>query len=84
MGVLLKARSFVAGRRWATWQELTSRPREIQNRLLTDIIRRNRATLFGRDYRFDTIGSLNDYRKQVQISDMNGCGPTSSAPQTAR
>ena len=52
MGLLLKARSFMAGRRWAAWQEMTSRPSEIQNRLLTDIIRRNRATLFGRDYRF--------------------------------
>jgi hypothetical protein len=69
MSLLLKARAFGTGRRWAAWQELTSRPSEIQNRVLLDVIRRNDATLFGRDHRFDTIDSLTDYRKQVQIGD---------------
>jgi hypothetical protein len=75
MGLLIKARSFVAERRWSAWQDLTYRPREIQNRLLIDIIRRNRATLFGRDHRFDTIGSLTDYRRQVQIGDYERLRP---------
>jgi hypothetical protein len=75
MGLLLKAGSFVNGRRWAGWQDLTIRPRETQNRLLLDTIRRNRSTCFGRDHRFDTIRSLSDYREQVQIGDYERLRP---------
>lgn len=75
MGLLLKAVAFVNGRRWAGWHDLTTRPRETQNRLLLDTIRRNRSTCFGRDHRFDTIHSLGDYRKQVQIGDYERLRP---------
>lgn len=69
MDVLLKAAAYLTGRQWARWQSLTSRPQEVQNRLLLDIVKRNRATRFGRDHRFDKIHSLSDYRESVSIGD---------------
>jgi hypothetical protein len=75
MGLLLKAAAFVTGRRWARWQDLTTRPQEVQNRLLLDTIRRNRSSYFGCDHRFDTIRSLSDYRKQVDIGDYERLRP---------
>jgi hypothetical protein len=75
MSLILKAAAFVTGRRWAGWKDLTARPRETQNRLLLDIIRRNRSTRFGSDHQFDAIGSLSDYRKQVQIGDYERLRP---------
>ena len=75
MSLLLKAASFVNGRRWAGWHDLTIRAGETQNRLLLDTIRRNRSTCFGRDHRFDTIRSLTDYREQVPIGDYERLRP---------
>jgi hypothetical protein len=75
MSLILKAAAFVAGRQWRRWDELTKRPREIQEQLLLDIIKRNRSTHFGRDHRFDDIHSLSDYRKQVEIGDYERLRP---------
>jgi hypothetical protein len=75
MGLLLKAAAFVTGRRWARWHDLTTRPHKVQNRLLLDTIRRNRSTCFGRDHRFETILSLSDYLKQVDIGDYERLRP---------
>src|SRR4026207_2409450 len=69
MSLILKAAAFVAGRQWRRWDDLTKNPWKTQERLLLDIIQRNRATCFGRDHHFDAIRNLNDYRKQVEIGD---------------
>ncbi|MGH7851916.1 MAG: GH3 auxin-responsive promoter family protein [Candidatus Binatia bacterium] len=75
MGVLLKAAAFLTRRQWTRWESLTTDPEEIQNQLLLDIVRRNRATRFGRDHRFETIHSLGEYRAQVAISDYERLRP---------
>ncbi len=75
MGLILKVAAFLTGRRWAAWNTLTRQPQEVQNRLLLQIIERNRSTLFGRDHRFDTIRSLSDYRKHVEIGDYERLRP---------
>jgi GH3 auxin-responsive promoter len=75
MGLILKAAAFITGRRWAAWNALTIQPQEVQNRLLLEIIRRNCSTRFGRDHRLDTIRSLSDYRKQVDIGDYERLRP---------
>lgn len=75
MGLILKAAAFMTGRRWAAWNALTGQPQEVQNRLLLQIIGRNCSTRFGRDHRFDTIRSLSDYRKQVEIGDYERLRP---------
>ena len=75
MGLILKAAAFMTGRRWAAWNALTSQPQEVQNRLLLQIIERNRSTRFGRDHRFDIIRSLSDYREQVEIGDYERLRP---------
>ncbi len=69
MSLILKAATFVAGRQWRRWDDLTKNPWKTQERLLLDIIQRNRATRFGRDHHFDAIRNLNEYRKQVEIGD---------------
>ena len=75
MGVLFKAAAFLTRRQWTRWESLTAKPEEVQNRLLVDIVRRNRGTRFGRDHRFDTIRSLREYREQVAISDYERLRP---------
>jgi hypothetical protein len=44
-----------------------ARARQVQERLLRDTLRRNQDTLFGRQYRFDAIRSVDDYRRQVPV-----------------
>ena len=69
MRLLVKAAAFVTRRQWTRWHKLTSKPQETQDRLLLDLIGRNRSTRFGRDHRFESIRSLSDFRNQVRIAD---------------
>lgn len=69
MSIILKAAAYVAARQWQRWIELAHRPRETQQQLLLDIVRRNRSTRFGRDHGFNLIGSLDDYRNRVRVAD---------------
>jgi len=75
MGILLKAAAFLTRRQWTRWHDLTAKPQEIQNHLLFDLIKRNRATRFGRDHRFEAIHSLSDYRAQVSVGDYERLRP---------
>ena len=69
MRLLVKAAAFVTRRQWTRWHKLTSKPQETQDRLLLDLIGRNRSTRFGRDHRFESVRSLSDFRNQVRIAD---------------
>ena len=75
MRLLVKAAAFVTRRQWTRWHQLTSKPQEIQDELLLEILERNRATRFGRDHHFKSIGSLGDYRYQVAIADYERVRP---------
>jgi hypothetical protein len=75
MDILLRAAAFLTRRQWTRWHDLTAKPQEIQNRLLFDLIKRNRATRFGRDHRFEAIRSLNDYRARVSVGDYERLRP---------
>jgi hypothetical protein len=75
MEIIVKAAAFVSGRQWKRWKELTRKPQDTQDRLLFNIIMRNRSTRFGRDHRFDAIHTLNDYRKQVDVGDYERLRP---------
>jgi hypothetical protein len=75
MSLLVKAAAFVTHRQWRRWHGLTCKPQETQDRLLLDIIARNRATHFGRDHGFASISSLSDYRRQVPIADYERLRP---------
>ncbi|MPZ75866.1 MAG: acyl-CoA synthetase [Deltaproteobacteria bacterium] len=75
MRLLVKAAAFVTRRQWTRWHKLTSKPQEIQDRLLLNIIVRNRATRFGRDHAFESIRSLSDYRNHVTIADYERLRP---------
>jgi len=75
MGILLRAAAFLTRRQWTGWHDLTGKPQEIQNHLLFDLIKRNRATRFGRDHHFEAIRSLSDYRAQVSVGDYERLRP---------
>ena len=75
MGILLRAAAFLTRRQWAGWHDLTAKPQEIQDHLLFDLIKRNRATRFGRDHHFEAIRSLSDYRAQVSVGDYERLRP---------
>ena len=75
MSLIVKAAAFVTGRQWPRWHERTFMPQETQSQLLLDIVKHNRATAFGRDHRFETIRSPEDYKNQVPISDYERIRP---------
>jgi hypothetical protein len=75
MGIILKAAAYVAARQWQRWIEFAQKPRETQQKLLLDIVTRNRATRFGRDHRFDLISTPDHYRNHVAIGDYERLRP---------
>ena len=75
MSVIVKAAAFVTGRLWSSWEKLSADPATVQNRLLLDIIQRNRGTAFGKDHGFAAIRSLADYRERVAIGDYERLRP---------
>jgi hypothetical protein len=75
MSLIIKAAAFVTGLQWSRWHERTLNPQETQNQMLLDIVERNRFTRFGRDHRFETIRSLEDYRKRVAVGDYERLRP---------
>lgn len=52
-----------------------ARARGIQERRLLRVIARNRDTAFGREHRFDEIGSLGDFRDRVPIRTYEDLAP---------
>jgi len=54
---------------WRSFDRLTENPRQAQEDFLLRLIRRNRATAFGRDHVFDKIRSVDDYFHQVPLAD---------------
>jgi hypothetical protein len=75
MGILLRAAAFLTRRQWTGWHDLTAKPQEIQDHLLFDLIKRNRATRSGRDHHFEAIRPLSDYRAQVSVGDYERLRP---------
>lgn len=53
----------------ATFQEGTKAPNETNEKLLFEILNRNKDTEFGKEHNFSSIHSLDDYRKEVPLSD---------------
>lgn len=75
MSLVHKAAAFVAARQWNRWIALIKTPRETQNRLLRDLVYRNRNTRFGRDHGFSSVRSTRDYRGRVAIADYERLRP---------
>jgi hypothetical protein len=69
--LLLRAGKVVAlpvRRRLAHFEAATTRPREVQEALLLDILANQAGTAFGRDHRFDAARSVADFRRQVPVA----------------
>ncbi len=70
--VSLVVREFAHNRRF---ERATADPRSSQSQVLLSLVRRNRATAFGRDHRFDSIRTPADFARQVPIRDYEGFRP---------
>jgi hypothetical protein len=70
--VSLVVREFAHNRRF---ERATADPRSSQAQVLLSLVRRNRATAFGRDHRFDSIRTPADFARQVPIRDYEGFRP---------
>jgi hypothetical protein len=57
------------------FERATADPRSSQAQVLLSLVRRNRATAFGRDHRFDSIRTPADFARQVPIRDYEGFRP---------
>ncbi len=59
----------------ALLRDVCSRPQEIQQSVLVDIVQRNAHTEFGLAHDFGAISSIEDYRRHVAISHWDSMGP---------
>src|SRR5215469_16525496 len=55
-------------RRLAHFEAATCAPRDVQEALLLGILEHQAATAFGRDHRFDTVRTIEDFRRQVPVA----------------
>jgi hypothetical protein len=56
-------------RRLAAFEAATHRPRELQEALLRDILAHQASTDFGRQHRFDTIRTREDFCRQLPVAE---------------
>jgi GH3 auxin-responsive promoter len=60
--------SFLGPRTLATFRDQCRKPTEIQERLLSRIITKNRETAFGKAHRFSSVGSFGHFQRRVPIT----------------
>ncbi len=61
--------STLSRRIWQTWEHVTSNPTKGQQNFLSQLLRRNQSTVFGKEHGFASIQNIDDYRRQVPIAD---------------
>lgn len=61
--------STLSRRIWQTWEHATSNPTKGQQNFLSQLLRRNQSTVFGKEHGFASIQNIDDYRRQVPIAD---------------
>ncbi|MBX9655167.1 GH3 auxin-responsive promoter family protein [bacterium] len=66
--ILAKAAQFKARRMRAHYYDLCKKPREVQHARLFDQIRREQETSFGRDHHFREIKTVDDFRRNIPIT----------------
>jgi hypothetical protein len=66
--VVLKAIARPIRRRLNQFEAATHQPRAVQEALLFDILRHQANTAFGRDHRFNVIGTVADFRRQLPVA----------------
>lgn len=54
---------------WQRLQQQAATPKQAQEQLLLELVRRNQRTAFGQEHGFANIKSIDDYRQQVPIAD---------------
>jgi hypothetical protein len=52
---------------WWTFRRALGHPRAAQARILREYLQANRETAFGREHRFDRIGSIEEFQRRVPI-----------------
>ena len=63
---------------WTHWRPFVRacrQPRETQNRLLLDLLRRNRQTAFGREHNFAAIAGYDDFAASVPVQTYESLRP---------
>ncbi|MDP9070580.1 MAG: GH3 auxin-responsive promoter family protein [Actinomycetota bacterium] len=68
----LLAREFAHNRRF---ERAAADPRSSQAEVLLSLTRRNRATAFGREHRFETVRAPEDFARHVPVRDYEGFRP---------
>jgi hypothetical protein len=60
----------LAGFRWGAHQfhSALANPEEVQRGLLIDLLKKNRESAFGRQYGFESIGGVREYRDRVPLA----------------
>jgi hypothetical protein len=66
--VVLKMIARPIRRRLAQFEAATHDPRRVQQALLCGILAQQSTTAFGQDHRFDTIRTLDDFRRQLPVA----------------
>lgn len=63
------------GNRIKSLERLREKPEEAQNRIFSSLIKNGIQTKYGQEYKFGTIRGLDDYRKNVPVSDYSMLQP---------
>jgi hypothetical protein len=57
------------------FESALANPEEVQRRLLLDLLKKNRASAFGRQYGFESIGSVREYQDRVPLTTYDELAP---------
>jgi hypothetical protein len=73
--VVVKAIAIPVRRRLAQFEAATTDPKAIQEAILRDILSEQADTAFGTDHRFDTMRTVEDYRRVVPVAGYEAIEP---------
>ena len=75
MSLLAQLATFRGRLLWRSFEDMTQRPEDVQQRLLLRLLADNKDTAFGKQHGFDRISGPKDYRAAVPVADYEGFRP---------
>src|SRR5260370_23077796 len=73
--VAARAIAIPVRRRLAQFEAATADPRVVQEALLRDVLAEQAGTAFGRDHRFDSLHTVEDFRRVVPVAGYEAVEP---------
>ncbi len=75
MAIINFVLSWYLKKRISQIERVIKKPHEVQNKLLTDLIKKARSTEWGQKYEYGSINSYDEYKNRVPVSDYDSVKP---------